>query len=149
MSQTITINRELVKSQFENRVYKYANAVDSGQNPKAVRNIKSDVVDDTTDAIVVDTAFDRRLKEVLGIMRDFGAAASTSGDNVSISFDITSRWAGTTTTLQTLVSGYILDGIMADWCNVVAPTEAAVYTAKMTQGIIDIKQELYTKKAPQ
>lgn len=130
-------------------VYKYANAIEGADNAKAVRNMKSDRIDDTADALLVDNNFDKRLKEVVSLMRDFGAAATTSGDNVTVAFVTTSRWAGTEAALLSLAKTYILDGMLADWYNSTAPTEAAIYTARLPQDETNMKAELYAKGVPQ
>ena len=149
MNHSIIISKSAVKTEFEVMVYKYANAIEGADNAKAVRNVKSDRIDDTADALLVDNNFDKRLKEVVSLMRDFGAAATTTGDNVTITFVATSRWAGTEASLQSLVKTYILDGMLADWFNTSAPTEAAIYTARLPQDATNINVELYTKGVPQ
>lgn len=130
-------------------VYKYANAIEGADNAKAVRNVKSDRIDDTADALLVDNSFDKRMKEVVSLMRDFGASATTSGDNVTITFVATSRWAGTEAALLSLAKTYILDGMLADWYNSTAPTEAAIYTTRVPQDAVSIHSELYAKGVPQ
>lgn len=129
--------------------YKYANAIEGADNAKAVRNVKSDRIDDTADALLVDNSFDKRLKEVVSLMRDFGASATTSGDNVTIAFVTTNRWAGTEVSLLSLAKTYILDGMLADWYNSTAPTEAAIYTTRLPQDAVSIHSELYAKGVPQ
>ena len=129
--------------------YKYANAIEGADNAKAVRNVKSDRIDDTADALLVDNSFDKRLKEVVSLMRDFGASATTSGDNVTIAFVTTSRWAGTEAALLSLAKTYILDGMLGDWYNSTAPTEAAIYTTRLPQDAVSIHSELYAKGVPQ
>lgn len=149
MNHSIIISKAGIKTEFEVVVYKYANAIEGADNAKAVRNVKSDRIDDTADALLVDNNFDKRLKEAVSIMRDFGATATTTGDNVTIAFVATSRWSGTEASLQSLVKTYILDGMLADWYNPTAPAEAAIYTTKLPQDETNIKAELYTKGVPQ
>lgn len=149
MTQNIIISKQEIKTEFEVLTYKYANAIEGADNAKAVRNVKSDRIDDTADALAVDRSFEKRLKEIVGIMRDFSPEESVSGENVTLTFVITSRWSGTAASLQSLVKTYILDGMLAEWFNVTAPTEAAIYTARLPQDITDIKVELYTKGVPQ
>ena len=68
MNQSIVISKSGVKTEFEVLVYKYANAIEGADNAKAVRNVKSDRIDDAADALLVDNNFDKRLKEVVGLM---------------------------------------------------------------------------------
>lgn len=147
VQSTITIPVQNVKTEFESWVYKYANALEA--DGKSVRNLKADRVDDTLDALLVNNSFDKRLKEVVSIMHDFGAVASASGNNTVVTFNTSGRWAGTVAAVLSLVKTYILDGMMVDWLNVTAPSEAAIYVAKLPQDATDIKVELYTKGAPQ
>lgn len=149
MNQSIVISKSGVKTEFEVLAYKYANAIEGADNAKAVRNVKSDRIDDAADALLVDNNFDKRLKEVVSLMHDFSANATTSGDNVTIAFTITSRWAGTESTLQSAAKSYILDGMLADWFNASAPTEAAVYATRLQQDTTNLVNELYKKGAPQ
>ena len=148
MNQSIVISKTEVKTEFEVLVYKYANAIEGADNAKAVRNVKSDRVDDAADALLVDNSFDKRLKEVVGLMHDFEADANTSGDNVTVAFVVTSRWAGNTDTLLSMAKAYILDGMMTDWLNVTAPSEATVYVTRLQSDATDIKVALYAKKQP-
>ena len=149
MNHSIVISKSVVKTEFEAMAYKYANAIEVADNAKAVRNVKSDRIDDTADSLLVDNSFDKRLKEVVSLMRDFGASATTSGDNVTIAFVTTSRWAGTEVSLLSLAKTYILDGMLADWYNSTAPTEAAIYTTRLPQDAVNINSELYAKGVPQ
>ena len=149
MNQSIVISKSGVKTEFEVLVFKYANAIEGADNAKAVRNVKSDRIDDTADALLVDNNFDKRLKEVVGLMHDFGATISTSGDNVTVAFVVTSRWAGNTDTLLSTAKAYILDGMLADWYNASAPTEAAIYITRIQTDVTNLMNELYKKGTPQ
>jgi hypothetical protein len=82
------------------------------------------------------------------MMNDFGSSFTTSGTDYVITFDTRSRWAGSETTLTSLVKNYILDGMMVDWLNVTAPNEAAIYVARLPQDKENIIVELYKKKEP-
>lgn len=149
MNKSIVISESGVKTEFEVLVYKYANAIDGENNAKSVRNVKSDRNDDAADALLVDESFGRRLKEAVSMMHDFGASATASGGSVTISFEVTSRWSGSEESMQSLVSRYILDGMLSDWFNATAPSESAIYTNRMAQDKTDIITELYAKGAPQ
>ena len=149
MNQSIVISKSGVKTEFEVLVYKYANAIEGADNAKAVRNVKSDRIDDAADALLVDNNFDKRLQEVVGLMHDFSVNATTSGDNVTIAFVVTSRWSGAESTLQSAAKTYILDGMLADWFNTSAPTEAAIYITRLQTDVTNLMNELYKKGTPQ
>ena len=149
MNKSIVISESGVKNEFEVLVYKYANAIDGENNAKSVRNVKSDRNDDAADALLVDESFGRRLKEAVSMMHDFGASATASGGSVTISFVVTSRWAGSEDSLLSLVKRYVLDGMLSDWFNATASSESAIYTNRIVQDRTDIITELYAKGAPQ
>ena len=146
-TKTINISKHNVKTEFEALTWKYANSIDAENSSKPIHNMKPDRVDDAVDAFVVDAAFDRRMNEVSGFMSDFSATASESNGDVVLTFTVTSRWSGSLPALQSLVKTYVLDGMMAEWLNLTAPGEAAIYTTKLPQDIQDIKAELYKKGA--
>lgn len=148
MRVMIEISKPNVKTEFEVLVYKYANAIEGQDNAKAVRNVKSDRIDDVADALLVDNSFDKRLDEVVSLMHDFSVSVNAVGNNMNVAFSVPTRWAGLSDNLLSAAKRYIIDGMMIDWLNVTSPTEAAVYTARLPQDKTDILVELYAKKQP-
>lgn len=148
ITKSIAISKDDVKAEFEVLTYKYASAIEGDGKPKAVRNIKSDRLDDDADELLVNSSFDRRVDEVVGIMRDFNPITILSAGAITVVFEVTGRWAGREESLSSLVDRYIIDGMLSDWLSTTAPSEAAIYTAKLPQDISDIKVELYKRKAP-
>ena len=147
MSQ-ITISSTVLTKEFEGLVWKYANAVEGDNNDKAVHNIKADSVNDALDSFLNNYNVSKHINEIVSMMNDFGSLFTTSGTDYVITFDTRTRWAGSVTTLASLVKDYILDGMMVDWLNVTAPSEAAIYVARLPQDKENIIVELYKKKAP-
>ncbi|MBO4787018.1 MAG: hypothetical protein J5510_08120 [Prevotella sp.] len=145
----ITISKETIAKMMETLVYKYANSIDTEKgNYKGVRNVKSDRVDDVADALVVDGSFGKRCREVLAVVHEFATYSDSTPAAPVFSFSIPTRWNGKKEALQAHMEQYVLNGIMSDWLNVTAPSEAAIYTAKLPQDLSDIKVELYKKGTP-
>ena len=144
----LIISKTTIATMMEALVWKYANAVDNDGNPKGVRNIKSDRVDDALDSLIVSGAWAKRTNEVVSMVREFAGTVSGT-DTITIAMTMPTRWNGKQATLQSHVDKYILDGLMVDWFNVTAPTEAAIYITKLQNDVTDITTELYTKGAPQ
>jgi hypothetical protein len=136
------------KKLFEGLVWKYANAVEGEGNDKAVHNIKADTLNRDIDDFIYNGVTGHRLGEVLSIMHDFGPTMSATESQLTISFTATSRWAGSEEAMTTLVTRYMLDGLMVDWLNVTAPTEAAIYATKLQQDKTNIETELYKRGTP-
>jgi hypothetical protein len=100
---------------------------------------------------VLSDSFTKRSREAIEVLRDF-----ISGDisydvhtgNPSVTLAMPTRWASKETLLQAAVNRYVEDGMMADWLNVTAPTEATIFTTRLPQDETDIRVELYAKKQP-
>lgn len=148
MTYTFTIYLTGFKKLFEGLVWKYANAVEGEGNDKAVHNIKADTLNRDIDDFIYNGITGQRLGEVLSIMHDFAPTMSATQSQLTISFTATSRWAGSEEAMTTLVTRYMLDGLMVDWLNVTAPNEAAIYVARLPQDKENIIVELYKKKEP-
>lgn len=147
MSQ-FTILIDEVVNEFETLVWKYANSIEGEGNDKAVHNIKSNQADVDIDTLLAENNLYKLLNEVLSIMSDFSPTFAITTNTITVTFTTRNRWAGRDVTLASLVKTYILDGMMVDWLNVTAPSEAAIYVARLPQDKENIIVELYKKKAP-
>ena len=147
---TITIDKATVFATVESLLWKYGNAIEGAENYKQVFNVQSEHGADAVDNQVLSDAFGKRAREAVHSLRDFIiGSVSYSGGNVSVTLSMPSRWGGEASLLNAAVLRYVEDGIMVDWLYATAPSEAAVYAARLPQDETDIKVELYAKKTPQ
>lgn len=151
MAQTINITigkAELVKT-VESLLWKYGNAIEGAENYKQVWNTKSEHGANAVDGRVQEDGFKKRAMEAIDIMREFIVGdIDTATDSISVELSMPTRWVGKETLLQSAVDGYVTDGMMADWLNVTAPTEAAIYSTKLQQDKTNIETELYKRGKP-
>lgn len=152
MAQTINITigkAELVKT-VESLLWKYGNAIEGAENYKQVWNTKAEHGAYSVDNRVLTDGFVKRSREAIDLLREFiygEIIYSTDGD-AAIVLNMPTRWVGKETLLQAAVDGYVADGMMVDWLNVTAPTEAALYATKLQQDKTNIETELYKRGTP-
>lgn len=152
--QNITIDiskSELVKS-AESLLWKYGVATDVEKNAKSVNNVKADSVSRPVDARVLKDSFDKRFEQVTNILMDFITDIQHGGyknSPISVLLSFSSRWKGKATMLQEAVNKYILDGMMVDWLNVTAPSEATTYLSQIDGDKKNITNIAYSLGKPE
>lgn len=146
----ITISKDALVKSVENLLWKYGKAIEDADNYKQVYNVQSEHGAHTVDNKVLSDSFVRRSKEAIDLMREFVTGNISYGTDGSPAFvlNMPERWIGKEALLQAAVNRYVEDGMMADWLNVTAPNEAAIYTTRLTQDSTDITVELYKKGRP-
>jgi hypothetical protein len=153
MAQTINITigkAELVKT-VESLLWKYGNATEGADNYKQVWNTKAEHGANTVDDRVLTDGFKKRSREAIDILREFivgNINYDVTTGSPSVVLSMPTRWVGKETLLQSAVDGYVADGMMVDWLNVTAPTEAAIYVTKLQQDKTNIETELYKRGIP-
>ena len=135
----------------ETLLWKYGKSIEGDANYKQVFNTQSQHGTYDVDKKVLSDSFIKRSREAIEMLRDFISGSinydATTGDP-SVTLNMPTRWASKDTLLQAAVDRYVEDGMMADWLNVTAPTEATIFTTRLTQDETDIRVELYAKKQP-
>lgn len=135
----------------ETLLWKYGKSIEGDANYKQVFNTQSEHDTYDVDKKVLSDSFIKRSREAIEMLRDFISGSinydATTGDP-SVTLNMPTRWASKDTLLQAAVDRYVEDGMMADWLNVTAPTEATIFTTRLTQDETDIRIELYAKKQP-
>ena len=147
----ITITKADMVATVESLLWKYGKSIEGAENYKLVYNTLSEHGANAVDDKVLSNSFVKRSREAIEVLRDFisgniGYDATTGSPTVTLAMP--TRWASRTALLQAAVNRYVEDGMMADWLNVTAPSEAAVYVTRLQSDATDIKVELYAKKQP-
>lgn len=145
----ITILKDTIATSMETLLWKYGSSIESAENFKLVYNTKSSRAKNAVDARVIDDAWETRTQEAIDFLRDFAPDVNQTAGSKVVTLSMSSRWRGSQSTLKAAMEKYILDGMMADWLNTTAPTEAAIYATRLQQDTENIITELYTKGAPQ
>lgn len=147
----ITITKANMVATVETLLWKYGKSIEGDANYKQVFNTQSEHGTYDVDNKVLSDSFIKRSREAIEMLRDFISGSinydATTGDP-SVTLNMPTRWASKDTLLQAAVDRYVEDGMMADWLNVTAPTEATIFTTRLTQDETDIRVELYAKKQP-
>lgn len=147
----ITITKANMVATVESLLWKYGKAIEGDANYKQVFNTQSEHGAYNVDDKVLSDSFVNRSREALEMLKEFISGSinydATTGDP-SVTLSMPTRWASKDTLLQAAVNRYVEDGMMADWLNVTAPTEAAVYTTRLPQDETDIRVVLYAKGRP-
>lgn len=147
----ITISKTDMFSTVESLLWKYGKAIEGADNYKQVYNTHSEHSANAVDNKVLTDSFIKRSREALDVLKEFISGtvsydASTGSPSVTLAMP--SRWGSQQTLLQAVVNRYVEDGMMADWLNVTAPSEATIYTTRLPQDTTDIRVELYSKRQP-
>lgn len=147
----ITITKADVVATVESLLWKYGKAIEGADNYKQVFNTHSQHGVFNVDNKVLSDSFIKRSREALAVLKEFISGTinydATTGDP-SVTLAMPTRWASQQSLLQAAVNRYVEDGVIADWLNVTAPTEAAIYSTRLPQDETDIKVELYAKGRP-
>lgn len=147
----ISISKAAMVASVETLLWKYGKGIEGEANYKQVYNTQSEHSADTRDNRLLSDAFITRSREAIDLLKDFisGTISYDAGDgSPAVVLAMPTRWAGQQTLLQAAVDRYVEDGMMVDWLSVTAPTEAALYAARVPQDAVDIRVELYAKKQP-
>lgn len=153
MARTINITigkAEIVKT-VESLLWKYGGAIEGAENYKQVWNTKAEHGANAVDNRVLTDSFVLRSREAIDLLREFvdgNISYDAETGSPSVYLSMPTRWVGSETLLQSVVDGYVADGMMVDWLNVTAPTEAALYATKLQQDKTNIEKELYKRGAP-
>ena len=150
---TITLAVSAMVLDAESLLWKYGNGIEGEGNDKAVNNVKSDGGSKAVDAHVLEASCVGRVNEVVEMLYDFSPAVAESSGTYTIGLTMSDRWGGETPTAKTAtltaaMKKYILDGMMSDWLNVTAPSEASVYTNKLAGDAREIRNNIYTLNKP-
>jgi hypothetical protein len=146
---TITIDKGAAVTSVESLLWKYGKSIEGAENYKQVYNTHAAHGSNAVDNKVLTDSFVKRSKEAIELMRDFLYQVVYSvDDSTGVTLDMPTRWASNAVLLQAAVSRYVEDGMMADWLNVTAPSEATIYTTRLPQDTTDIRVELYSKRQP-
>lgn len=147
----ITLNRSARIASVESLLWKYGNAMDGDGNYKQVYNIHSQHDADAVDNKVLSDSYKKRVGEVMDLLRDFTQSVTHDDLNNTdtVILAMPSRWQGRQSALQSLVDGYIDDGMMADWLSVTSPSASAEFITRLQRDETNINLELYHKRQPQ
>lgn len=147
----ITISKADMLKTVETLLWKYGKTIEGADNYKQVYNTQAEHSADLRDNRLLSDSFITRSREAIDILKDFisGTISYDANDgSPAVVLNMPTRWASQQTLLQSAVNRYVEDGMMSDWLNVTAPTEAAIYNTRLPQDAVDIKVELYAKKQP-
>lgn len=147
----ITITKANMVSTVESLLWKYGKSIEGADNYKLVYNTHSEHGVNAVDNKVLSDSFAKRSREAIEVLRDFisgNVSYNIATGDASVTLNMPTRWASKDTLLQAAVDRYVEDGMMADWLNVTAPTEATIFTTRLPQDETDIRVELYAKKQP-
>lgn len=147
----ITISKSDMFSTVESLLWKYGKTIEGVDNYKQVYNTHAEHGANAVDNKVLTDAFVKRSREALDVLKEFisgSVSYDVSTGNPSVTLAMPTRWGSQQSLLQAAVNRYVEDGMMADWLNVTAPTEATIYSTRLPQDETDIRVELYTKKQP-
>lgn len=154
---SIVLNKTQVVKSVEVLLWKYGGAIENNENYKQVYNTKSDSTNNTIDNRLLMDSLKDRAHEVCDMLRDYGSEYDdhTVANHIVISAEMSDRWTGvaatsggTNLTLNDLVVRYITDGMMADYLNVAAPSEATIYTTRLQQDEAKLKDNIYSLNPP-
>jgi hypothetical protein len=154
---SIVLNKTQVVKSVEVLLWKYGGAIENNENYKLVYNTKSDSDNNAIDSRLLMDSLQERAHEVCDIMRDYGSEYDdhTIPGTIAIAAEMSDRWTGAAatsggnnTTLNDLVMRYVTDGMMADYLNVTAPTEAAVYANRLQSDEQKLKDNIYSLNPP-
>ena len=144
----ITILEDALAASMESLLWKYGSAIEGADNFKLVYNTKSSRTSNAVDAHVIDDSFETRAQEAIDYLRDFMPEVEETAGAKQITLSMSNRWSGSQKTLKAAMEKYILDGMMNDWLTATAPTEAAIYGARLDDDVNKIKADIYSLRKP-